>query len=570
MFRFANDYFLYGLIAIPLILLLYVFVYQKRAKRLALMGDIAVIDSLVKNRSIRKLWFRFILWLLAISFILLGLARPQFGTKLEKVKRKGIDLIIALDVSFSMNATDIQPSRIEKAKQAIARITDRLTDDSFGLIVFAGDAYTQIPITTDYASARMFLPSISTNIVPVPGTAIGKAIDVAMRSFSVNDERKKVIVVVTDGEDHEQAAVDAASRAAAKGVIVHTIGLGLPQGSPIPLGGVDNFLRDRQGQVVVSKLNEPLLQEIAQSGKGIYVRANNAEVGLNQILDDLEKMDRHKSSDKEYTRYNEQFFWFFIAALLLVIAETFTSEKKSPWIQRFKNSMATNTIKIKIGLFLLLFSTSTHVFAQTERSLINKGNHLYKEKQYNEAEIAYRKAADINKNSFASMFNTGTALYKRGEYKQAAEWYEKNADKAVTASQAAKLYHNLGNAYYQTGKYKESLEAYKKALKLKPHDVDTKYNLSEALRKMQQQKNNNSSSGNNGANNKDDKNKDKQNKPTPPKDDKQDKKQEQQKQGISKDDADRMLNALQNEENRTRDKMQKQIPQQRRNVEKYW
>lgn len=561
MFRFANDYFLYGLIAIPFILLLYVFVYQRRTKRLALMGDVFVINGLVKNRSIRKLWFRFIVWLLAISFIILGLARPQFGTKLEKVKRKGIDLIIALDVSFSMNATDIQPSRIEKAKQAIARITDRLTDDSFGLIVFAGDAYTQIPITTDYASARMFLPSISTNSVPSPGTAIGKAIDVAMRSFSVNDERKKVIVVVTDGEDHEQAAVEAAARAAEKGVIVHTIGLGLPQGSPIPLGGADNFLRDRQGQVVVSKLNEPLLQEIAQSGNGIYVRANNAEVGLNQILDDLEKMDRSKSSDKEYTRYNEQFFWFFIAALLLVVAETFTSEKKTPWIQRFKNSMATNTIKLKIGLFLLLFSASTQVFAQTERSLISKGNHLYKEKQFSEAEIAYRKAADINKNSFASMFNTGTALYKRGEYKQAAEWYEKNADKAVTAGQAAKLYHNLGNAYFQTGKYKESLDAYKKALKLKPHDIDTKYNLSEALRKMQQQKNNNQpSAGNNNE----------KNKQSPSKDDKQDKKQEQQKQGISKDDADRMLNALQNEENRTRDKMQKQIPQQRRNVEKYW
>jgi Ca-activated chloride channel family protein len=561
MFRFANDYFLYGLIAIPFILLLYVFVYQRRTKRLALMGDVFVINGLVKNRSIRKLWFRFIVWLLAISFIILGLARPQFGTKLEKVKRKGIDLIIALDVSFSMNATDIQPSRIEKAKQAIARITDRLTDDSFGLIVFAGDAYTQIPITTDYASARMFLPSISTNSVPSPGTAIGKAIDVAMRSFSVNDERKKVIVVVTDGEDHEQAAVEAAARAAEKGVIVHTIGLGLPQGSPIPLGGADNFLRDRQGQVVVSKLNEPLLQEIAQSGNGIYVRANNAEVGLNQILDDLEKMDRSKSSDKEYTRYNEQFFWFFIAALLLVVAETFTSEKKTPWIQRFKNSMATNTIKLKIGLFFLLFSTSTQVFAQTERSLISKGNHLYKEKQFSEAEIAYRKAADINKNSFASMFNTGTALYKRGEYKQAAEWYEKNADKALTAGQAAKLYHNLGNAYFQTGKYKESLDAYKKALKLKPHDIDTKYNLSEALRKMQQQKNNNQpSAGNNNE----------KNKQSPSKDDKQEKKQEQQKQGISKDDADRMLNALQNEENRTRDKMQKQIPQQRRNVEKYW
>ncbi len=567
MFRFANDYFLYVLIAIPFLLLLYIYVHKKRAKRLSLMGEVALLDSLVENRSIRKLWFRFCLWLLAISFIVLGLARPQFGTKLEKVKRKGIDLIIALDVSFSMNANDIQPSRIEKAKQAIARITDRLTDDSFGLVVFAGDAYTQIPITTDYASARMFLPSINTNIVPVPGTAIGKAIDVSMRSFPANDERKKVLVVVTDGEDHEQEAVDAASRAASKGIIVHTIGIGLPQGSPIPLGGVDNFLRDKQGQVVVSKLNESLLQEIAQSGKGMYVRANNAEIGLNLILDELEKMDRKKTFDKEYTRFNEQFIWFFLAALLLIIAETIIPEKKSPWIQRFRTIMVANNSKMKIGILLLFLLSTSHIIAQSERSLISKGNSLYNKKQYTEAEIAYRKAADVNKNSFPSMFNTGAALYKKGQYDKAAEWYSKNADKARTPNQAAKLYHNLGNAYFQSGKYKESLEAFKKALKIKPHDTDTKYNLSAALRKMQEQKDNKQQPPPQG-DNKQQQDKDKQQKQNPPKDDK--KQQQKQQQGISKEDADRMLNALQNEENRTRDKVQKQSPQQRRNVEKYW
>ena len=213
----------------------------------------------------------------------------EFGSKLKTEKRKGVELMIALDVSNSMMAEDIQPNRLERAKRAISRLVDKLDDDKIGLIVFAGDAYTQLPITTDFASAKLFLNSVSTNIVPRQGTAIGAAINLAANSFSPQFEGNKAIIVITDGENHEDDAVGAATAAAQQGIIVHTIGMGLPQGAPIPVyeNGQKDFRKDKNGQVVVTKLDEQMLQEIAAAGNGVYVRANNAEVGLNTLFDEI-------------------------------------------------------------------------------------------------------------------------------------------------------------------------------------------------------------------------------------------------------------------------------------------
>lgn len=571
MFRFANEYYLYVLVALPLLVLLFVYVQRSREKRLSLMGDAKLLDSLVANRSVRKPWTRMVLWILVLAFVIIGLARPQFGTKKEKVKRNGIDLIIALDVSYSMNAADIQPSRIEKAKQAIARITDRLTEDNIGLIVFAGEPFTQIPITSDYASVRMYLPTINTNIVPVPGTAIGKAIDLGVRSFP-DDGRKKMMVVITDGEDHEQEAVEAAARAVSKDVTVNTIGIGLPEGAPIPMqGSRDNFIKDRSGQVVVSKLDEQLLQEIAKTGKGMYVRANNSEIGLNSILDELEKAESKKGLAQTYTAFNEQFIWFFFAALIFLITEILMPETKSEWLRKFKAKyMVGKQGNRKIGvLMVLLMFGFTSAFAQhSDKQWVRKGNKLYEQKQFNEAEVAYRKAMNTNNQSFAAAYNTGDALYKQGKMKESAEWFNNIAPLAKTPQQKAQLYHNLGNSYFQNRQYKESVDAYKKALKAAPGDEATQYNLSAALRKLQQQNKNNNGGG--GNNNKD-KDKDKQKQQSKNDKNKDNKKQQQQQQPkLSKEDAGRMLDALQNEENNTRDKLQKQTPQQRKNVEKYW
>jgi Ca-activated chloride channel family protein len=276
--------------------------------------------------------------MLALVFFIGGLARPQFGSKLKKVKREGVELIIALDVSNSMMAEDIQPNRLERAKRAISRLVDRLKDDKIGLIVFAGDAYTQLPITSDYNSAKLFLNSVSTQIVPKQGTAIGTAINLGIRSFTPNGEANKAIIVITDGENHEDDALEASQRAESEGIIVHTIGMGLPSGSPIPVlrNGQTDYLKDRDGKVVVTKLNEQMLEQIAAAGSGIYVRANNAQVGLNALFDEINKMEKQEMDTRVYSEYDDQFQYFFAIGLLLLFLEFLVLERKNKYLIHVK------------------------------------------------------------------------------------------------------------------------------------------------------------------------------------------------------------------------------------------
>jgi Ca-activated chloride channel family protein len=275
------------------------------------------------------------------------LAGAEFGSKLQKSKRKGVEIIIALDVSNSMMAQDIQPCRLEKAKQAISKLVDKLGNDKIGLIVFAGEAYTQLPITTDYVSAKMFLSTISTKIVPVQGTAIGSAINLAVKSFTPDSKADKAIVVITDGENHEDDAVAAAKVAWENHIHVHTIGVGLPQGAPIPIdedGSQHNFIKDENGSVVISKLNEELLQEIASTGNGAYIRSTNADLGLNAIFKEINKMSKIEFETKIYSEYENQFQWLIGTAFLLLLLELIILERKTLW------SAKLNLFQVKKGL----------------------------------------------------------------------------------------------------------------------------------------------------------------------------------------------------------------------------
>jgi Ca-activated chloride channel family protein len=282
--------------------------------------------------------FKFFTLMLALAFVIVGLARPQYGSKLKKVKREGIELIIALDVSNSMMAEDIQPNRLERSKMAISRLVDKLKDDKIGLIVFAGDAYTQLPITTDYNSAKLFLNSVNTQIVPKQGTAIGAAINLAMRSFTPDSKANKAIIVITDGENHEDDAVAAAKSAVENGMIVHTIGMGLPQGSPIPVlrNGAKEYLKDNAGNVVITKLDETKLEQIAAAGDGVYVRANNAQVGLNTLFDEINKLDKTELESLVYSDYEDQFQYFFAIAMILILIEFFILERKNRYLKNIK------------------------------------------------------------------------------------------------------------------------------------------------------------------------------------------------------------------------------------------
>ena len=271
------------------------------------------------------------------------IARPQFGSKIENVKRQGIEVIFALDVSNSMMAEDVTPNRLEKAKRMMMQLIDARGDDKVGLIVFAGDAYTQIPITNDYVSAKMFMSSINTSLVPTQGTSIGEAIDLATKSFGGDKEDNgakakvgRAIVVITDGENHEDDAVEAAKMAASMGIIVNVVGIGSPQGAPIPQPGLMSFKKDEHGEVVVTKLNEPMCMNIAQAGNGIYVRvdnSNNAQKVIEKALDTMAKSD---VESKVYSEYDEQFQFFAFLILLLLVAELFISEKRNKFFDNIK------------------------------------------------------------------------------------------------------------------------------------------------------------------------------------------------------------------------------------------
>lgn len=338
MFRFARPEILYFLLLIPFLVILFIVVYRGKKKALKRFGDFEVIRGLMPDVSFGRTVVKFIFLVLAISFIILGLAGPQFGSKLQEVKRKGIEIVIALDVSNSMLAEDIQPNRLERAKQAISKLTSRLQNDKIGLIVFAGDAYTQIPVTTDYGAVKMFLSSVNTEIVPRQGTAIGSAIELAMNSFTPESEIQKAIIIITDGENHEDDAIQAAKEAAGKGIVVYTLGMGLPQGGPIPVKGSygqKTYKKNKQGNVVVSKLNEKVLQQIAAAGTGTYVRANNTQVGLEKLMDKINALEKTEFDAKVYADYDERYQYLLGLALLFLMLDFMVLEKKNRWLKRF-------------------------------------------------------------------------------------------------------------------------------------------------------------------------------------------------------------------------------------------
>ncbi|MEQ8910074.1 MAG: VWA domain-containing protein [Vicingaceae bacterium] len=332
MFRIEHIWVLWGLALVPVFLL--VFYLAKRWKKQARerFAEYRLLNQIMPNYSDGKFTWKFVLFLIAYVFMVIGTANPQIGTKMEEVKREGIDLIVALDVSNSMKAEDLSPNRLERAKRAMLQLVEDLKSDRLGIIVFAGQAYTQLPITTDYAAAKLFLNTIDTDIVPTQGTAIGSAIELAMESYDFEKGGQKALIIVTDGENHEDDAITAAEEAQEKGVKVYTIGMGTPMGAPIPIfrrGKQAGFRQDNQGNTVVSSLNEEMLQDIAASGDGVYVRATNASAGFESILTDLSGLETGEFESTVYTDYEDRFQFFLGAAFFFLLLSLLISEKKS-------------------------------------------------------------------------------------------------------------------------------------------------------------------------------------------------------------------------------------------------
>ena len=327
MLYFANAYYLWLLLLVPVIPAVYAVVRRLRLKRLRRFGEEKLVNALMPSWSGAKGWWRIILFTLAFACFIIGISRPLMGAKLAERETKGAEIMVCLDVSNSMLAQDYSPDRLSRAKLAISRITEKLDGDRIGLIIFAGTSFVQLPITADYVSAKMFLGNIDTKSMPVQGTAIGEAIMTAARSFSAQSEKSRAIIVITDGENHEDDPVEAARTVAEEGIKVYTIGVGSAQGQPIPMDG--GLLKDRDGEIVVTRLDEETLKQVARAGNGAYVHAGNEEFGLNPIVDDIRKLEDERYNSIVFEEYDEQYMYFFAAALLLFVIEMLIGERRS-------------------------------------------------------------------------------------------------------------------------------------------------------------------------------------------------------------------------------------------------
>ncbi|MFN4234125.1 MAG: vWA domain-containing protein [Bacteroidia bacterium] len=338
MFKFEHIEYLQLLWLIPVMIIIYIMMLRWRKKAFSRFAELNLLQKIMPNLSERKTRLKVWLQIIVFALVVIAMANPQLGSKLEEVKREGIDLMIALDVSNSMNAEDLQPNRLERAKQIITKIVDNLKGDRIGIIVFAGEAYIQLPITSDYAAAKLFLNTINTGYIPTQGTAIGNAIELATKSLTAREEeqqRSKVILVITDGENHEDDAISAAKNASENGIIIHTMGFGSPNGVPIPVyknNKMVGYKTDKDGNTVITKLNESLLQQIASIGNGIYIRGTNSNASLNSFLDEINKLEKTELASQIFTEYESRFQYLIALALILLTIEYFIPRIKSKWI----------------------------------------------------------------------------------------------------------------------------------------------------------------------------------------------------------------------------------------------
>ncbi|MBE6308008.1 MAG: VWA domain-containing protein [Bacteroidales bacterium] len=334
--RFATPEYLYLLIIVPIILAIYIYSNYRRKKSLRLYGDVELLRNLMPDVSDYRPGIKFWLSLAALVLIVVALARPQFGSKKETITRQGIEVVIALDISNSMLAEDIAPNRLEKAKNIISRLIDKFENDKVGLIVFAGDAFVQLPITNDFISAKMFLETISPDLITRQGTDIGGAITLAMKSFTPKEGVGKAIIVITDGENHEGGAENAAKLASEQGMNVYLLGVGSLDGAPIPIAGTNDYRRDKENNVVVTKLNEQMAQSIAQAGNGAYIRVDNTNNAQKLLESEVNKLAKADVETEVFTEFNEQFEFIAWLALILLVIEILILTGKSRFTKGFK------------------------------------------------------------------------------------------------------------------------------------------------------------------------------------------------------------------------------------------
>ena len=333
MFRFANPHLLWLLLVVPVMVIAFAILLRLRKRSLRHFGNIEVVKSLLRDVSSWRVHAKFIFFATAFSALVIAAARPQFGAKLREEKREGVEMMFVVDVSNSMLAEDFTPNRLDRTRYAIDKLFASLNQDRVGVVVFAGEAKVQLPITTDYRMARNFAKRLSPSLVEVQGTDLSDAIDLASLSFSQREGASRVMILITDGEAHDADALASAERASEQGIRIFAIGIGSPQGAPIKIGG--EFIKDEKGEMVVSRLNEELLQSITEKGNGAYIRASNAEFGLSEIVDEVEKMEKSELSTLRFDEYNEQFYWILWVVAGLLLLEGLLLDRRNPRLRKF-------------------------------------------------------------------------------------------------------------------------------------------------------------------------------------------------------------------------------------------
>jgi len=570
MFRFEDPIYLYALLLIPVLALLRFLLVRQQKKRLRQFGDRELVSQLMPDVSRFRPLVKFSLLLAALALLIVMLARPQFGTKINREKRTGIETIIALDVSNSMLAEDVAPSRLDRSKMMVENLVDHFTNDKIGLIVFAGDAFIQLPITSDYVSAKMFLSSITPGMISTQGTDIAKAIDMASSSFTQQEGVGKAIIVITDGEDHEGGALESAKAAMDRGMRVFVLGVGSPQGAPIPMENGD-YMKDNTGQTVMTGLNEDMCRQIAQAGGGAYIHVENNSNAQDLLDHELDKLEKKEIASTIYSDYDEQFQAVGILALLLLILEVCILDIKNPLLKNI--SLFKRNKKEAAAVLLLLLSVS--VQAQSDRQLVRQGNKQFRLGNYAEAEVSFRKAVEKNPRNPQAQYNLGNALLGQRKDSAAVSQFETAAKLETNPIRKAQAYHNIGVVCQGQKQYAQAIEAYKEALRNNPADDETRYNLELCKRQQQQQQQNQQNQQN--KDNKDQKDKEKQDQQQQQQDQQQkqqqnqQKQQQQNKQQMSRENAEQMLNAAIQEEKQTQERMKKAQQQQgRRRLEKNW
>lgn len=502
MLRFLHPEYLWWLAALPLAAALFIFLTLRSMKRLEQFVDRTLWEQLVPNFSVAKRTVKLTMVLVALGLLVVAAARPQVGTRLEEVKREGIDIFVALDVSLSMKAEDIRPNRLEKAKRDVSVLLKKLSGDRVGLIVFAGEAYVQFPLTADYSAADLFLSAVDVDAVPTPGTQIAAAIEKALESFPKDLPTQKAIIVVSDGENTEGDVAGAIASATEAGVKVYTVGTGTPEGAPIPIYGADgrrvDYKRDRNGNIVLTRLDETTLQEIAASSGGSYRRATSGGNEIDEIYDELAALEKTEMGTMQVTGYEETYQYPLCLAVLLLLLELLVGEQRGHLARRVQQLFQLKSVTTA-SMLIFVLSLPQFLQAQTVRSHISEGNAAYRKGNFSEAEVEYQKALTKDPSSFVARNNIGAAHYKQNRYDEAARSFSNAAAAPVEASERAQAFYNLGNAMLKSGKVKESIEAYKQALRLSPSDEDARYNLQyarELLKNQQHQKSQQQPGGN--------------------------------------------------------------------------